>query len=387
MKKTIATLSMLLVCTMAFAQQEAFKIIYGPYLQSVTEHEATIVWVTNHNALSWVEVKPDDGTPFFGESTRPRFYQDVDGRHKFGTVHSIKLTGLQAGTAYRYRIYSKEITALENYYVGFGHVETSRIGKNATFRTLDPSKEKVSFLILNDIHERNEDLDKLLGNEDLRALDGVIYNGDMLSNMFNEKQVFDGFVNTSVKHFAGWLPFFYTRGNHETRGQFGNEFMTYFPSPTGHPYYTFRQGPVFFIVLDAAEDKPDDHNEYHGMVDYDSYRAQEARWLQSVIESDACRKAPIRIAIMHIPPYPRYGYGDIQADKLFVPLLNQAGIKLMISGHTHRQAYYPKGESGDCQFPLFINGTRHSVRLDANGTEVTLRIKDLDGKVVKEIKL
>jgi predicted phosphodiesterase len=387
MKKIMTSLLVLMLCTTMAAQSADFKILYGPYLQSVTGHEATVVWVTNHTAVSWVEVKPDDGSTFFGEATRPRFYQDVDGRHKFGTMHRITLTGLQPGTAYRYRICSKEVTALENYYVGYGKVLASRPGKDTTFRTLDSTKQSASFVVLNDIHEDNEMLEKLLSHEDLNALDGVIYNGDMVSNMFNEKQLFDGFVNTSVKLFARRLPFFYARGNHETRGQFGNEYMTYFPTPTGHPYYTFRQGPVFFIVLDAAEDKPDDHDEYHGIVDYDSYRARQAQWLKTVVESDACRQAPVKIAIMHIPPHPHYDYGSIQADKLFIPLLNQAGVKLMMSGHTHRYAYYPKGESGDCQFPLLVNGKGNSVHVDVIGTRITLTIKDKDGKILKEISL
>jgi predicted MPP superfamily phosphohydrolase len=378
---------MLLLCMTAFAQSPDFKILYGPYLQNVTTNEATVVWVTSHNAVSWIEVRPNDGTTFFDEAVVPRFYEDVDGRHKFGTVHRVTITGLQPGTSYRYRLCSKEVTALENYYVGYGKVRAIQATRNTTFRTLDTTKTKISFAVLNDVHENNEALEKLLKQEDLGALDFVFYNGDMVSNMFNEKQVFDGFINTSVKLFASHLPFFLARGNHETRGQFGNEYMNYFPTPTGHPYYTFRQGPVFFIVLDAAEDKPDNHDEYHGIVDYDKYRAQEAEWLKKVVASDECRQAPVRIVFMHIPPYPPAGYGDIQANKLFVPLLNQMGVDLMLSGHTHRYAYYPKGEGGDCQFPLLINGARQLLHVDVDGKQISMHITTVDGKSFKDIKL
>ena len=50
----------------------AIKIIYGPYLQAVTDTEATVVWVTDQKATSWVEVAPVDGTNFYNVE-RPKY--------------------------------------------------------------------------------------------------------------------------------------------------------------------------------------------------------------------------------------------------------------------------------------------------------------------------
>ena len=55
--KKILLLAMVL-CGVYSAQ--AIKIIHGPYIQSLGENEATIMWVTDAESLSWVEVAPDD---------------------------------------------------------------------------------------------------------------------------------------------------------------------------------------------------------------------------------------------------------------------------------------------------------------------------------------
>ena len=63
-----------IVALCAVYSAQAIKIIHGPYLQAVTDTEATVVWVTDTDALSWVEVAPEDGTHFYQES-RQKYYQ------------------------------------------------------------------------------------------------------------------------------------------------------------------------------------------------------------------------------------------------------------------------------------------------------------------------
>ena len=75
--------------------------------------------------------------------------------------------------------------------------------------------------------------------------------------MNDEAQFFGGFMDTATNMFAGEVPAFFARGNHETRGAFSVNFPEYFPTNSGKLYYAFRQGPVYFIVLDCGEDKPD----------------------------------------------------------------------------------------------------------------------------------
>lgn len=385
--KKLSFLFFLFILPFVALAQSDFKIAYGPYLQGMTEHEVTVVWTTTKDAVSWVELAPDDGSHFYAEE-RPRFYQTNFGKKEVSTLHKVKITGLQKATSYRYRIYSKEVTAFEPYFVGYGKVAASNVYRQNpyVFKTLDLSKPEMTFAMVNDIHENNELLGNLIKNVDLKEMDFILFNGDMVSNMFSEKQVFDGFVTQASKSFAAELPFFMARGNHETRGTFSNAYINYFPTPTGQPYYAFRQGPVFFIVLDGGEDKPDSDIEYHGLAAFDLYRENQINWLKETLESEAFKQAPIKIAVMHVPPIRSTWHGPIQVKKHFIPLLNAAGIDLMLSAHLHRYHFIPKGEE-DCNFPILINSNKHIVRVQAKDKQITLHITDDTGKFVKEIKL
>jgi predicted phosphodiesterase len=370
------------------AAEEKFQIEHGPYLQQVTEEGATIVWTTNRKAVSWLELAPDDNTHFYAEA-RPKFFETNSGRKAIGTLHKIRINGLKPGTSYRYRIFSSEVlggnkreSSASPFY---GATASTNVFRKAplSFKTPDASKAGIHFAVVNDIHEDNQLLSSLLKQVDTKNLDFIAFNGDMVSNMDSEKQIFDGFINTAVTTFASELPFFYARGNHETRGFFAGEYTRYFPTPTGQPYYTFRQGPVFFIVLDAGEDKPDDDIEYKNLAAYDDYRATQAKWLEETLQSDAFKQAPVKIVFIHVPPSDGW-YGERQVRRLFLPLLNDAGIDLALSGHWHTHRYYPKGEE-QYNFPLLVNANKHIVDIQVNQNTISVRILTEDGKLFKEI--
>ena len=181
------------------------------------------------------------------------------------------------------------------------------------------------------------------------------------------------------------IPFFYARGNHETRGLFFAHYRDYFPSPTGQTYYSFQAGPVFFIVLDGGEDKPDSDIEYNGLGGFDTYRAQEAEWLKETLNSDACKNAAYRVVVIHIPPGYSAWYGPIESKRLFVPLLNEAKIDLMLCGHLHKHLYVPAGENG-CNFPVLINSNVEGAYIHAGEKEMEVTVKDKDHKVLHNWK-
>ena len=109
-------------------------------------------------------------------------------------------------------------------------------------------------------------------------------------------------MDTATKLFASEIPMYYTRGNHETRGAFATEFQRYFSPKEENIYYTFRQGPICFVVLDTGEDKPDSDIEYAGITVYDEYRTEQAEWLRRVLDSKEYKDAPFKIIVAHIPP-------------------------------------------------------------------------------------
>ena len=60
MKKLLAILLLFSAATARGIETET-----GPYLQAVGEHEFTVVWTTDADAVAWVEVAPDDGSDFY----------------------------------------------------------------------------------------------------------------------------------------------------------------------------------------------------------------------------------------------------------------------------------------------------------------------------------
>ena len=119
----------------------------------------------------------------------------------------------------------------------------------------------------------------------------------MVSVFNEENHIFDGFMDTATKLFASEIPMYYTRGNHETRGAFATEFQRYFSAKEENIYYTFRQGPICFVILDTGEDKPDSDIEYAGITVYDEYRTEQAEWLRRVLDSKEYKDAPFKIIV------------------------------------------------------------------------------------------
>lgn len=379
MKKCLFLFVAALCMQFGASAQSGFGIKYGPYLQNVGENEVSVVWVTTKNALGWVEVAPDDQTHFYAEA-RTQYFQTENGRKVVGTLHRVTIKGLEKGTKYRYRIYAREVVDNNHWDTTFGRVAASNPSRTFGFTTLNGAGNEASFAVVNDIHADTAALAKLLNQIDLKAADFIVFNGDMMNHLNSEELMFNGFVNKSVSIFASDIPFFMTRGNHETRGPFSTRYMEYFPTSTGKPYYTFRQGPAFFIMLDSAEDKPDTDIEYGGLSAFDAYREEQAEWLKRVVASEEFKQAPVRIVFVHIPAFTSTWHGTLHVQKLFIPILNEAGIDLMISGHTHRYGYFAKGEKGN-NFPMLINANREIVDVKVVGKSISVTIKDREGKV------
>jgi Icc-related predicted phosphoesterase len=376
--------AVMLLCGVYSAQ--AIKIIHGPYLQAVTETEATIVWVTDAKALSWVEVAPDDGSHFYN-TERPKYYQTYLGKRVYGTLHKVRVSGLEPGKKYRYAVSSKEVVEVKGHRVTYGHVATTRVygkSKHGIIPTLDPNKESIQFVVLNDIHAKQDKLEALLNTYDEGKTDMFFYNGDMVSMVQTEQILFDGFVTASVKRFAKKVPFYLVRGNHETRGLFATSFLDYFPTSTGMPYYTLKHGDVFFIVLDGGEDKPDSCLEYYETAEYDKYRMEEAEWLKKVVESDECKNAKYRVVLMHMPPIggKNMWHGPKHAGECFFPILNNANITVMLSGHTHKYSYNTPDKT-DAEFPILVNGNETALKANTSAEGIKVDVVNTEGAVVK----
>jgi len=353
-----------------------FIITHGPYLQNMSSTGATIIWTTNKPAVPGVSLTSPDGTIRFVRNSSDGI---VDGG---GILHKVRVEGLDPGKTYKYSINSVQILKYQAYRIYYGDTLTR---KAESFTTPSDRSEKVSFMVVNDVHENSGKMASYLKKGNEQAQDLYFFNGDMVDYLQSVDQLFPGFIDTAVSYFAIRKQFYYARGNHETRGFVARELKDYFDFKDDRFYYSFDNGPVHFVVLDCGEDKPDNSRYYYGLADYDSYRLEELEWLKKEVKSDAFKNAKHRIVIIHMPivKQERQGYGMKYLSDNFGPVLQGAGIDIMMSGHTHRNTFYEADKSG-FGYPVLVNSNNSFVEVVADQISIKAIVKDVAGKVIAE---
>jgi len=256
-----------------------------------------------------------------------------------------------------------------------------------TFKTLNGKKERISFVVLNDIHERNEILISLLKIAEVKPYDLVFLNGDILGHIEDQQQIIDHVLAPCTNLFASRTPFVYVRGNHETRGRFARRLPDYLALSDDRYYYAFDHGPVHFVVLDGGEDKRDSDKEYSGLVDFDGYREVQRQWLKQEIQSTAFRRAPFRVVVVHMPPLPSedwHGVDDMY--NKWRPILNDGKVDLMICGHTHHFTIL-EPQIGVRDYPMVIGGAPKAgeatlIRVDATAEKLDVTVTRDDSAII-----
>lgn len=355
----------------------ATNLLYGPWVHNVDEHGFNVLWVTEKPSLDYVEIAPDDGTAFQA-MPRQRYYEVKNGRRPARRYHCVRVDSLEPGTRYRFRIVGKELTDdSDPYRLVFGKLELISSGKRTcSVRTLDASADTCRFSMLNDIHFQDARFTALAKPIDPDKTDFLVLNGDIVSY----SQQIDTFVKHTImpiRRQAERIPLIFARGNHEGRGADFDKVYDLFPTPTGEFWYSFRQGPAAFIVLDGGEDKPDSSHEYAGMADYDSYRARETEWLLQAVKEPSFVNAPVKICLIHMPTvnYPDSWYSQIWITEHWAPILEQAGIDLMLSAHHHKWICSEAGKDGK-GYPVLINSNLE--RMDVVITQAGIDVKTYD---------
>ncbi len=383
----LGTLSLLpAVGALAAPAAENHEFVVEPYLQNLSSREVTIMWITARNCFSWVEYGDGNYT-----SKRAVAYNNglIEANNR---INKITLENLKPGTTHKYKIVSTEITGFKGSKVEFGETIA---GPLLTFTTPAENEEEIKVVVFNDIHDRPQIIPQLLyrhgytGNE--KDYDFVVFNGDCFDWVTSEQQMVDHLLKPCVDIFGSEVPFLLTQGNHECRGGFARHIPAYYAYPDDKFYFSFVRGPVHFLVLDSGEDKTDDSVEYGGLAAFDRYREKQARWLEKEIASEAFKKAPFRVLLIHISPYHSGDWhGTTHCREVFGPILNKAGIDLQLSGHTHR--YMTHEADKDHNYPIMIGGgplegKRTLMKLHANQKELNLKMIRDDGELVGKFNI
>ena len=334
---------------------KGIKVTHGPWICDMDSTGVTIVWVTDVPGISYVEMATDS-TDHFYSKTRKRYYAAEAGRRILtDSVHCVRIRGLKPDSKYRYRVVTQALKDWCNDdWVTLGGLAWSDVWKKKPyeFKTYPAKPREITFLVLNDIHERPQFMKELCKNVDLKKLDFVLLNGDMSNRIRSQKHIMDAYLDTCVSMFATDVPLFFNRGNHELRGEFADYLNRYFPTNNGKYYRLQHVAGVDFLFIDSGEDKPDADLEYCGIVECDQYREEQERWLRSLQEEKKIGKYPI-VVFSHMPPTLKNWHGPLHMQETLMPELNKMNVSVMLSGHLHRFDYQEPNEI--INFPNLVN--------------------------------
>ena len=141
----------------------------------------------------------------------------------------------------------------------------------------------------------------------------------------------------------------------------------------------------------ATADKPDDHWAYPRLAAFGPYRDAQAAWLKREVASDAFRQAPHRVALIHIPFYfdqaDRDGWVCKPFRDLALPVLEDAGITLALSGHTHQPGHVKAGSFPRQPFDIIVGGGPKAENstlgiLDADADALRYTMKTVGGELL-----
>ncbi len=245
-----------------------YKITSAPMVIDSGENYA-VVFATNDTGTGFLEYS------YHGEAYT--LYDESAGRLKGDSkIHTVKVpkAHLEGNT---YRVGSTRILEERSY--------GGRSGKtvySAEYTFTVPTGDTQTYLSVSDWHTRLQKAYDAIAS--VGDFDGVILLGDAVPGLMFEDDIVENIVEFGGTVSGGTKPVIYVRGNHETRGGYASKLTDYL-GLDGF-YYETAYGDYNFLVLDSGEDKPDNHPEYGGMVNYGAYRAAMVDWLCTLPKSE-----------------------------------------------------------------------------------------------------
>ena len=393
MKRILLISALLLVCALDLVHARGSKgpkVVCGPYVQCVTETGFTVLWVTDMDAISWVETAPDDGTHFYN-CQRPKHYDmRGQGMQVIGKIHKVRVEGLEKSSVCRYRLMSKGVEPSEDYCgLKYTKVTGSDVYRRNPYQLKlnESDYDTLRFDIYNDIHGKDAILGGLMDGA-RENLDFVAFNGDMTSDIQSHEMVQSMYLSTAASKLAGKTPLVASRGNHELRGRDAIKWFDYFETPTGQTYYAYSFGKFFFIVLDACEDKPDSDIEYHGALITEPYMEAQEEWLKQTLSSEAFLSSHVRMVFCHIPPEQKGWHGNVNVCKYLVPHLNEADIDAMFCGHIHSWRYDAPGCGiSNANFPVVCSPNAQRTEVTATEDSIDIQVYNTEGVKTHSLQL
>ena len=336
--------------------------IKGPYLQRVSKTEATVMFETAAASVPYVE---------FGR--HGALSQTVTTPSAAGTLHEVRLTGLDPAQRYFYRVRLEQTwppqSSARTSHSYVYHFETS---------TRDDATS-LNFMAYGD----NRSQPKVHGAMVQRMLSEraelVINTGDLTEHGTDYREWQEEFFEPA-RPLMAYLPLWPSMGNHD-----GNH-ISYFENfslPNNEAWYSFRRGPVEFFALNTGYKVNPSSPQY--------------QWFEAAL---AASTAPWKVAFFHHPPFSCTasrlpGFRPVREH--IQPLLERYGVQIVFSGHDHLYArghqngvtYIITGGGGAYTYPptvkppnILCRRVYHYCWVRIDRDELHLKAIDIDGKEI-----
>ncbi len=325
----LVTFCFALILVAGEAYAEGFRI--RPHVQNLSQTGVTLIWETETSGVGSIH--------YGAEGT------ELDGRvqeENAATLHRLRIEGLEAETAYTYRIEAGDDT------------------QQATFTTAPGTEREIVFVVLGDSRRWGTRWHDTGMDEHVRQWNADLYltMGDLVVDGHQYEQWPEHFERFEELTQSKW--FVTARGNHEgsqIRDTENDWFAKYHELPGGEPYAAFDWGNTHFVLISYESTGRE--------KDWSS----SAEWLDGHLDSV---DKPYTVVAHHFPVYcTGYASTDLsrkEPGKLAVDfrnVLDKHNVTLDASGHTHiYERHYP---------------LRANKRDDRNGTWYVVNGGDING--------
>ncbi|MCI0890887.1 MAG: metallophosphoesterase [Chloroflexi bacterium] len=297
------------------------NLLRYPYVQQVTTTSAIIAWTTVADGSSFVRYGaegPSTSVPATSELFVEPAIPEEESRSYF--VHVAMLEELVPGTTYEYTIETagEELTS----------------GHGLSFRTDGgPAQAELSFLVFGDSgNGRNNQLGIRDAMED-REFDLALHTGDVAYTSGTYQQLEDFFF-TVYREMASRMPFYPSLGNHDYETLQARAYLDGFHLPenaaleaNGERYYSFDYGPAHFVALDTEI--------WAGFRGGAAAVDEMAAWLE---EDLAATDQDWTFVYFHRPAYSSSNIPVALDPQRVMPILEQANVDIILTGHDHLYA-------------------------------------------------